>query len=215
MISGISVNAYHFSKKKQIFDLLVGLCLLFILSPLLLLIALTSFIIIDWPVLFFQDRTGQNNRTFRLIKFRTMTIQAERLKANYQHLNEASFPIFKIYNDPRYSTYGRFLAHTGLDELPQLLNVIKRDMSLVGPRPLPTQEAKQLRPKFNQRHLIKPGMTSSWVVEGAHRLNFKTWQKLDLEYVQTASLKQDMIILIKTVLIVMSVITDKVFGKKD
>jgi lipopolysaccharide/colanic/teichoic acid biosynthesis glycosyltransferase len=130
-----------------------------------------------------------------------MKVGAESLQERYFHLNEADGPVFKIRNDPRFVGIGRLLARTGLDETPQLINVIKGEMSLVGPRPLPIKEAKKLTQAQKVRELIKPGITSSWVVEGSHSLKFKKWMQLDKEYVLKAYFLKDLVILFKTTII--------------
>ena len=145
--------------------------------------------------------------------FRTMYVGAERDQEKYRHLNEADGPVFKIKDDPRFVGIGKFLARTGLDELPQLINVIKGEMSLVGPRPLPVNEAKKLTSAQKVRELIKPGMTSSWVVKGAHSLTFRKWMKLDRIYVENASFLTDLSILLKTGEIVLKQIPKQVIKK--
>lgn len=154
------------------------------------------------PFLFKQKRIGKDGTTFTFYKIRTMVENAESLKTKYQHLNEAGEPVFKIRNDPRYTKVGKFLSHAGLDELPQLLNVLKGEMSLVGPRPLPVSEAISVPRKYMKRLAVLPGMTSSWVIKGAHRIGFKKWMELDLDDVKNKSLKYDLQILFLTALLV-------------
>jgi lipopolysaccharide/colanic/teichoic acid biosynthesis glycosyltransferase len=148
--------------------------------------------------LFKQKRMGKGKKVFTIYKLRTMVKDAEKLKATYQHLNEASKPAFKIKNDPRYTNIGKFLAKTALDELPQLINIIRGEMAFVGPRPLPVDEAKQIPEKFNARFSILPGLTSSWVVEGGHNLTFNQWMELDCAYVKNRNAKKDFMIIFKT-----------------
>jgi lipopolysaccharide/colanic/teichoic acid biosynthesis glycosyltransferase len=116
------------------------------------------------PVLFLQRRMGKNKKTFVLYKFRTMMVGSENKQKEYRPLNEANGPVFKIRNDPRYTPFGKFLSHTGLDELPQLFNILHGDMALFGPRPLPVYEAKRLLLWQQQRHSIQPGIISPWWV---------------------------------------------------
>jgi len=159
------------------------------------LIKLTS----KGPILFKQKRVGQNGRIFEILKFRTMRVGAEKQKARFKHLNEADGPVFKIHDDPRYTPFGGFLAHTGLDELPQLINVLNGEMSLVGPRPLPIYEANKLSKVQRIRELVTPGLTSSWVIKGSHSITFREWMKLDREYVENASFAIDLNILSTTI----------------
>ena len=137
-----------------------------------------------------------------MIKFRTMKVGSEKLQNKYRSINEADGPVFKIYNDPRLTPIGKILSQTGLDEIPQLINVLKGDMSIVGPRPLPVEEAKKLTKTQKIRQLVNPGITSSWVVEGSHSLSFKKWMELDKDYVENANLTTDITISVKTFLIV-------------
>ena len=128
-----------------------------------------------------------------------MIKNAEKLKNKYKRLNQADGPVFKIYDDPRFTKIGKILSKLGLDELPQLINVLKGEMSLVGPRPLPVDEAKKLTKEQKIREMVRPGITSTWVIEGSHRLSFKKWMQLDKEYVENATFLKDLKIIIKTV----------------
>ena len=195
-------SAYHDSLYKKCFDLIVALVGIIFLAPVFLLFSFLLKLINGEPVFFIQGRTGRNSKVFKLIKFRTMHIGAEKELKKIKHLNEVDGPVFKIFDDPRYTKFGKFLASTGLDELPQLINVIKGEMSLVGPRPLPVSEAKKLTKAHRIRELIKPGITSSWVISGAHNLKFWQWMKMDRDYVENASFSKDLEILFKTFLIV-------------
>ena len=150
------------------------------------------------PLIFLQKRAGKGKKPFTMYKIRTMMVGAERLKKKYLHLNEADGPVFKIRNDPRYTKVGKILARTGLDELPQLINVIKGEMAFIGPRPLPLDEARGIPKAVSKRFSVLPGITSSWVVRGAHNLSFSEWMKLDLEYVKRKSFLKDMEIIIGT-----------------
>ena len=140
---------------------------------------------------------------------------APKLKRKYLHLNEVDGPVFKIYDDPRYTKFGRFLSHIGLDELPQLVNIIKGEMAFIGPRPLPIEEAEKLPKKYQKRHQVLPGITSPWVVFGSHHLSFNQWMKLDLEYLKKKSFWYDFGIGIKTgKLIVRQIVAESCFLKK-
>ncbi|OGG02906.1 hypothetical protein A2W14_00115 [Candidatus Gottesmanbacteria bacterium RBG_16_37_8] len=136
---------------------------------------------------------------FTLYKIRTMVKNAEKFKNKYRSLNEADGPVFKIRNDPRYTQVGRFLAYYGLDELPQLINIIKGEMSFVGPRPLPVEEALKIPKRYNMRFSVLPGITSSWVVAGAHKLSFRRWMEKDMEYIRKKSIWYDLKIILQTI----------------
>ena len=136
-------------------------------------------------------RIGKNGKPFRMYKFRTMVMNADTQKKGLRALNEADGPVFKIRNDPRYTRIGRFLAHTGLDELPQLYNILCGDMALFGPRPLPVEEAAKLKPWQQKRHAIKPGIMSPWILEGYHSMKFEDWMKSDIAYIKQKSFWYD------------------------
>lgn len=136
------------------------------------------------PVFFLQERVGKNGKRFIMYKFRTMTPNADSLKKRYAQKNESEGPVFKIYNDPRFTVAGKFLSHTGLDELPQFLNVLKGDMAFIGPRPLPVAEAKKLKPWMKVREQILPGIISPAILTGKYHENFHSWMRSDVSYVQ-------------------------------
>ena len=202
MINKLHPHPYHFSLSKQLFDLCLSFLGLIVLFPFFIIIAILIKLTSKGPVFFKQNRVGKNGVVFPIIMFRTMKVGAERLQWRCRHLNEADGPVFKIRDDPRFVGIGKSLARTGLDEAPQFINVIKGEMSLVGPRPLPIKEARKLTPIQKERHLIKPGMTSSWVVKGSHSMKFEKWMQLDKEYVLKASFLKDLVILLKTLTII-------------
>jgi lipopolysaccharide/colanic/teichoic acid biosynthesis glycosyltransferase len=159
------------------------------------------------PVFFRQKRIGLDGKTFILNKFRTMKVDSENQRSKYLKLNEADGPVFKIYNDPRFTGIGKILSRTGMDELPQLINILKGEMSLVGPRPLPVNEARKLSKSQKIREQVRPGIVSTWVTNGSHKLNFRQWMKLDREYVENGNLQTDLkVIKDSTILIVKSII---------
>jgi lipopolysaccharide/colanic/teichoic acid biosynthesis glycosyltransferase len=202
------------SQITDLFYRLTALSLLILFLPLLfifyLLVRLTS----KGSFIFKQKRLGKDKKVFTLYKIRTMIDGAEELKGKYRHLNEADGPVFKIREDPRYTKIGKFLAHTALDELPQLINVIKGEMSFVGPRPLPVEEGLKIPNKYEKRFSVLPGMTSSWITEGAHKLTFDQWMELDLEYVEKKSFWYDIKILSSTVILIAKLIINKLL-KRD
>lgn len=204
MTAKLHPHSYHDSLSKRLFDMCLSFIALIIFSPLFIIVAFLIKLASKGPVFFIQKRVGKNGKVFKMIMFRTMKVGAERLQGRYFHLNEADGPVFKIRNDPRFVGIGRFLARTGLDETPQLINVIRGEMSLVGPRPLPIKEAKKLTQTQKVRELIKPGITSSWVVEGSHLMKFKKWMQLDKEHVLKAYFLKDLTILFKTTIIIIN-----------
>ena len=184
---------------KEILDYAVAGTGLIVLSPILLVIMLLIKITSAGPAFFIQERCGLYGRTFRLVKFRTMVKDAEKLKKTLQKDNEADGPVFKITRDPRITPVGKFLRKTSLDELPQLFNVLMGHMSLVGPRPPLPEEVKKYEPWQRRRLSMKPGLTCTWQVTGRNNINFERWMRLDLEYIDQWSLMLDSKILLKTV----------------
>lgn len=179
----------------RLFNLTLALLLLILFLPLFFLLYITVLISSQGPVIFEQKRAGLKKKIFTIYKFRTMIDEAEKLQKKLIRLNEADGPTFKIRDDPRFTKVGKWIANTGLDELPQLINVIKGEMALVGPRPFPVTEAQNIPTKFQGRFMVLPGMTSPWVVKGSHRLKFDQWMNMDLEYIASKSLFQDVKIL--------------------
>lgn len=192
-------SVYATSISKRMFDILLSLVFLILSLPLMCLFYLVILIFFGKPVFFMQKRVGKNGKVFEIIKFRTMVNNAEKQKNKLMHLNESDGPTFKIKNDPRFTSFGKALSRTGLDELPQFWNVICGDMSIVGPRPLPVNEANKLSTKDKIRENVRPGVTSSWVVEGAHSMSFRKWMKLDRSYVNNASFVGDLSIIVRTI----------------
>lgn len=211
----IKRSSYPDSYTKFCFDLLLSFLSIIILLPLILAISIVVKFSSAGPIFFIQKRTGKDGKTFRLIKFRTMNLGAEKERNKIRILNEADGPVFKIIDDPRYTKIGKFLAHTGLDELPQLFNVLRCEMSIVGPRPLPTYEANKLTKNQKFRQLVKPGITSSWVISGSHKLKFKEWMQLDKDYVTNAKLTVDLKIITKTAYIMLRQILKQVIYLLD
>jgi exopolysaccharide biosynthesis polyprenyl glycosylphosphotransferase len=188
-------------KMKSFMDYSISLIALIILFPLMGVIALL--IKTDGgPVFFLQKRMGLNGRRFLCYKFRTMVVNAEQLKDSLMSQNEQEGPVFKIKHDPRVTRIGRFLRKTSLDELPQIINVLKGDMSLVGPRPPIPSEVKQYKRWQTRRLSMKPGITCIWQVSGRNNIPFEQWMKLDMQYIDNWSLKLDLLILLKTVKVV-------------
>ena len=185
---------------KRLIDLVGSFALLVLLAPLFLFISILIKLDSPGSVFFVQERMGYNKRRFRMIKFRTMVSDAEARLKDIEHLNEKSGPIFKIKKDPRITRLGRFLRKSSLDELPQLINVVFGDMSLVGPRPLSIRDALGLEESWQKRRFsVRPGLTCLWQISGRSNLTFEQWMKLDLEYIDHWSLLLDCQILMKTV----------------
>jgi exopolysaccharide biosynthesis polyprenyl glycosylphosphotransferase len=183
---------------KRIIDVSAASVGLLLLAPLLGAVALAVKLTTPGPVLFAQRRVGRDNTPFRMLKFRTMHQGADRLKAELEHLNEASAPMFKIARDPRITPVGRFLRRTSIDELPQLWNVLRGEMSLVGPRPLIPSEDAQVIGWHRDRLELTPGLTGPWQVMGRTAIPFQEMIKLDYLYVAEWSLWNDVKLLVRT-----------------
>ena len=185
---------------KKIMDIGVSLLMIVCLSPILLIIAILIKTTSEGPVVFKQSRVGLRGRQFGLYKFRTMIVNAEKLKKELEAENEADGPVFKIKDDPRVTKIGKFLRRTGLDELPQLFNILKGEMSLIGPRPpLPSETAQYKRWQL-RRLSVKPGLSCFWQIKpDRNNIKFEKWMELDLAYIDNWSLRLDFIILLKTI----------------
>ena len=191
---------------KRTLDVFGSALGLIVLAPLLLLLALAVKMTSRGPVVFVQERCGIGGRRFRFYKFRTMIKDAEDRKRELEHLNEMKGPIFKIRRDPRTTPLGRVLRKLSLDELPQLWNVLRGDMSLVGPRPPTPDEVARYTPRQAQRLSVMPGITGLWQVSGRSAIpDFERWIDLDLEYARRWSMWLDLRILLKTVVVVVLV----------
>lgn len=188
------------TEAKRIFDFVSAALLLMISAPALVLVAVAIKLESEGPIFFVQERVGLNKRRFRMLKFRTMQRDAEARMKDLEHLNEKTGPIFKIRDDPRVTTVGRWLRRTSIDELPQLVNVLLGDMSIVGPRPLSVRDALRMEEAWQKRRFsVKPGLTCLWQVSGRSNLSFDQWMQLDLQYIDTWSLELDARILLRTI----------------
>jgi exopolysaccharide biosynthesis polyprenyl glycosylphosphotransferase len=185
---------------KRLIDVAGSAALLLALAPLFAIVTLLIRLDSPGPVFFAQQRVGLNKRRFRILKFRTMVDGSDQQQHMLEHLNEVKGPVFKIKNDPRITRIGRFLRRFSIDELPQLINVLKGDMSLVGPRPLPVRDVERIEVRWHKRRFsIKPGITCLWQVNGRSEIGFEDWVRMDLEYIDRWSLVLDIIILMKTI----------------
>lgn len=185
---------------KRLIDIVASGALLLALAPLFAVVALLIRSDSPGPVFFTQERVGLNKRRFRILKFRTMVCEAEKQQELFEHLNEAEGPVFKIKKDPRITRIGALLRRFSIDELPQLVNVFKGEMSLVGPRPLPVRDVERIDAQWHKRRFsIKPGITCLWQVNGRSNIGFNEWVRMDLDYIDRWSLGLDFLILLKTV----------------
>ncbi|WP_051353217.1 sugar transferase [Thalassobacillus devorans] len=200
-------NSFYLISKRFI-DIIGAALGVILLAPLFLVIALL--IKLEdrkGPIFFKQLRVGENEKVFYIYKFRSMISNAEEIKASLLHKNEADGPVFKIKEDPRITKTGKFIRKTSIDELPQLINVLKGEMSLVGPRPPLPIEVEKYNVYEKQRLKVTPGLTCYWQVSGRSNISFEKWVELDLKYIKERSLLIDLKLIFKTIFVL--------FGSKD
>lgn len=187
----------YFATKRTI-DLAGSLFGIIILSPIMLLTAMAIKLSSKGPVFFVQERVGQDFKVFKMYKFRSMIIDAEDLLYKLKDKNEMSGPMFKMKEDPRVTKVGKFIRKTSLDELPQLFNVLKGDMSLVGPRPNLPREVENFETWMRAKLIAKPGLTCYWQVMGRNDIDFEQWMELDIKYIKERSFFLDLSLILKT-----------------
>jgi exopolysaccharide biosynthesis polyprenyl glycosylphosphotransferase len=198
-----SINRANAATKRSL-DVVLSLLLIFAFLPVFLVAAVAVRLTSPGPVLFSQERVGLNKTLFRMLKFRSMVAEAESQQAALESFNEAAGPAFKIRSDPRVTPVGRLLRKYSVDELPQLINVLIGDMSLVGPRPLPLRDYARFSEDWHRRRVsVRPGLTGLWQVESRDHSSFDEWIKLDLRYIDDWSLSLDFQIMLKTVVVVL------------
>lgn len=183
----INEKSLSYSAVKRIIDIMGAIIGLIVLSPLLIIISIAIIVDSKGPVIFSQTRVGKDGKHFKMYKFRSMVIDAERLLAKLKEKNEMSGPMFKMKKDPRVTKVGNFIRRTSIDELPQLVNVLKGEMSLVGPRPSLPHEVEKFEPWMLERLTVKPGLTCFWQVRGRNDIGFSEWMELDVKYVRERS----------------------------
>lgn len=183
---------------KRLADLILSILGIILMSPIMLITAIAIKIESEGPVIFSQQRVGKDGKLFKMYKFRSMVPEAEQLKEKLMDQNEMSGPMFKITNDPRITRVGKFIRKTSIDELPQLINVIKGDMSLVGPRPNLPNEVEKFSDYHKLKLLAKPGLTCYWQVMGRSSIGFEEWMKLDIKYIEERNLWVDTKLIFRT-----------------
>ncbi len=189
---------------KRLFDICASGMALAVLTPLLVGVAIAVKLTSRGPVLFRQQRVALHGRTFYMLKFRSMVVDAEDLKARLMTENEQSGPVFKIKHDPRITAVGRFIRRFSIDELPQLVNVLRGDMSIVGPRPPLLSEVQKYEAWQRRRLSVRPGLTCVWQVSGRNEIGFRDWMLLDMRYIDHWSLGQDFQLILRTVPVVLT-----------
>ena len=184
---------------KRIIDIVGALCGILIISPVMIVVGIWIKVDSKGPVFFAQKRVGQDGKRFLMYKFRSMCPDAEVLLDDLEEDNEMSGPMFKIKEDPRITKIGKFIRKTSIDELPQLINILKGEMSLVGPRPSLPKEVEQFTSFQKQRLVAKPGLTCYWQVGGRSDVSFEEWMEMDVEYLKDRNTLVDIVLIFKTV----------------
>lgn len=189
-------NVYFFLKRTL--DILLSLIGLIALSPILLIVILAIKLESKGEAIFSQERVGMNGRVFKMYKFRSMVANAEELKEKLEDNNEMDGPMFKMKDDPRITKVGKFIRKTSIDEVPQLVNVLKGEMTLVGPRPSLPEEVELFEDWMRERLEVKPGLTCYWQVMGRNTIGFEDWMRLDVKYVRERNTWLDIKLIFKT-----------------
>lgn len=192
-------KSYLYFFVKRIIDIVASLLGIIVLSPVFIITAIAIKLDSKGPVFFGQQRVGQYGKLFKMYKFRSMVTNAEELLEKLKNNNEMSGPMFKMTDDPRITKIGRFIRKTSIDELPQLVNVLKGEMSLVGPRPNLPKEVEEFEPWMKDKLIAKPGLTCYWQVMGRNSIDFEDWMKLDIKYVKERNTWLDIKLIFKTV----------------
>ncbi|MTK12797.1 MAG: sugar transferase, partial [Clostridiaceae bacterium] len=190
-------NSYYVT--KRIIDIIGSLCGIILVTPVMLIAAIAIKLNSKGPILFHQERVGLHGKIFKMYKFRSMCLEAECLLDKLKDRNEMSGPMFKMKDDPRITSVGRFIRKTSIDELPQLFNVLKGEMSLVGPRPNLPREVAKFTKDQRTKLLVKPGLTCYWQVMGRSNIGFEEWMRLDIRYIEERSTWVDLKLIFRTV----------------
>ncbi|WP_234123385.1 sugar transferase [Clostridium hydrogenum] len=191
-------RGYGYNFVKRFIDVVCSLVGIVILSPVMLIVAIAIKINSKGPIIFAQERIGKNGQRFKMYKFRSMVVNAEDLLYKLKGENEMSGPMFKMKEDPRVTSVGKFIRKTSIDELPQLFNVLKGEMSLVGPRPNLPSEVAGFTDWQKQKFLVRPGLTCYWQVMGRNDIGFEEWMRLDIKYIKERSTLLDLKLIFKT-----------------
>jgi len=201
-MTDVEISKYNNSIIQRLFDISISIILILFLWPFLVALFIFLKIIYHDSVIFTQKRLGKDKKAFTIFKIRTMKKGSAKVQHKLYLLNQAPPPMFKINNDPRFTKVGRFLSRNGLDELPQLINILIGNMSLIGPRPLPVNEANKLNSSWDFRYKVKPGIISKWALSPSRYKSLENWKKLELSELKDASLKNDIRLLCLSIKIV-------------
>ncbi|MBP7700839.1 sugar transferase [Candidatus Woesebacteria bacterium] len=181
------IHSYYHSFKKRFFDIILSVSGILFIIPFLAIIYPLFIFLIGKPFIFKQKRMGKDKVPFTIYKIRTMKNGSEKQQSKYRKLSTAPYPMFKVNDDPRFIKFGKIISKLGIDEAPQLLNILKGEMSFVGPRPLPLDEAKKLPAEWNFRYLVRPGILSKWAISKNRYKSLQAWKKLELETIKHGS----------------------------
>lgn len=198
--SQVYIHPYFFSFEKRFWDIVLSSLGLLVASPLLVSISIGIVLSSGLPIFFVQKRIGKDKKPFKMYKFRTMYVGADADQKKFTGINQAPEPMFKIFDDPRFVGIGHFLSSTGLDELPQFWNVLRGEMSIVGPRPLPKSQTSKLDSQWQFRFAVKPGIFSQWTISSKRHESKKSWLELERNTLKIGSIYSDLVTVVSTLL---------------
>ncbi|MCB9813388.1 MAG: sugar transferase [Pseudomonadales bacterium] len=193
------MNNYFNSTKKRLFDIFLSIILLVLIFPLVIVLLPFLYLKIGYPIIFKQERFGKNKKIFTIYKIRTMKIGSEAKQKSLSKANIAPIPMFKVEDDPRFISLGKIISKLGIDELPQLLNILKGEMSFVGPRPLPVYEAVKLSSSWNFRYEARPGLISFWALSPKRYESLSKWKELEKNTLRINSVKEEVALVFKAI----------------
>lgn len=193
------IHSYYYSVKKRLFDIILSLTGIFFIIPFLAVCYPLFIFLFGRPFIFKQKRMGRDKLPFTIYKIRTMENGSEKKQSKYRKLSTAPYPMFKVKNDPRFIKFGKTISKLGIDEAPQLLNILRGEMSFVGPRPLPFDEAKKLPAEWNFRYLVRPGIISKWAISKNRYKSLKEWRNLELKTLKFGSSLLDLKLIFQTI----------------
>jgi len=193
------IHNYYYSKKKRLLDIFLAIIGLIVLIPTFIISYPILLLAIGSPIIFKQKRMGKDKKSFIIYKLRTMKIGSERKQKKLRKLSIAPYPMFKIKNDPRFNLIGKNLSQFGIDELPQIINILKGKMSFIGPRPLPVNEANKLPSSWNFRYNVRPGILSKWALSSKRYISLADWTKLEKKTLEQGSVIGDLKLIIDAI----------------
>lgn len=196
---GMKISKHYNSSHKRLLDVSLAIIVLLLSIPLLLAVFLLVLVFDGRPIFFKQKRMGKEKKVFTIYKIRTMVVNAQKSENKLLKKNEAPYPMFKITNDPRFTTLGKKISNMGLDEVPQIINILKGEMSFIGPRPLPIYQAEKLDSSWNYRYKVQPGILSKWALSEKRYNSLKDWKKIEKKDLRNGSVRSDLCLIYQAI----------------